>query len=199
MLDTLFCVFCVVFILASAVLSLLILAGIWWRESSGQSQLQVVVLGDAGRSPRMQYHCLSLVQLDFNVDLIAYGGSPLISGLRKSQRLTHHMLSEPPSFLTGLPTILRYILKVLYQTANLFWVILLRTKKPSHVLMQNPPAIPVLLVLVVVCLLRGSKLIVDYHNYGHTILALSLGKGHALVQFSKVCVPAITLYTVSVR
>ena len=74
MVDTLSCVFCVVFILASAVLSLLILAGIWWRESSGQSQLQVVVLGDAGRSPRMQYHCLSLVQLDYNVDLVAYGG-----------------------------------------------------------------------------------------------------------------------------
>ena len=92
MLDTLFCVFCVVFILASAVLSLLILAGIWWRESSGQSQLQVVVLGDAGRSPRMQYHCLSLVQLDYNVDLIAYGGmlGPRLLTLQTKSLIHHH-------------------------------------------------------------------------------------------------------------
>lgn len=75
MIDALACSFCIVFILGSAVLSMLILAGIWWRERSGESQLQVVVLGDAGRSPRMQYHCLSLVQLDYNVDLVAYGGN----------------------------------------------------------------------------------------------------------------------------
>lgn len=75
MMDVLACSFCIVFILGSAVLSMLILAGIWWRERSGEGQFQVVVLGDAGRSPRMQYHCLSLVQLDYNVDLVAYGGN----------------------------------------------------------------------------------------------------------------------------
>ena len=75
MMDALACLFCIVFILGSVVLSLLILAGIWWREKSGESQFQVVVLGDAGRSPRMQYHCLSLVQLNYNVDLVAYGGN----------------------------------------------------------------------------------------------------------------------------
>ena len=74
-MDALACLFCIVFILGSVVLSLLILAGIWWREKSGESQFQVVVLGDAGRSPRMQYHCLSLVQLNYNVDLVAYGGN----------------------------------------------------------------------------------------------------------------------------
>ena len=75
MMDALACLFCIVFILGSVVLSLLILAGIWWREKSGESQFQVVVLGDAGRSPRMQYHCLSLVQLNYSVDLVAYGGN----------------------------------------------------------------------------------------------------------------------------
>ena len=55
-------------------LSLLLLLGVWWRERSGEGLVQVIVLGDAGRSPRMQYHCLSLVEQHFTVDLIGYGG-----------------------------------------------------------------------------------------------------------------------------
>ena len=39
--------------------------------------------------------------------------------------------------------------------------------------------------MVFACAVRGSKLIVDYHNYGHTILALSLGKKHTLVHLAK--------------
>lgn len=66
--------FTVLVLLAAAALSLIILAGIWWRDESGQGLVQVVVLGDAGRSPRMQYHCLSLVQHKYTVDLIGYGG-----------------------------------------------------------------------------------------------------------------------------
>jgi hypothetical protein len=55
-------------------LGLLILASLRWREQSGVGVVQVVVLGDAGRSPRMQYHCQSLIQQKFSVDLIGYGG-----------------------------------------------------------------------------------------------------------------------------
>lgn len=36
----------------------------------------VVVLGDVGRSPRMQYHALSLAASGFDVDIIGYGGLP---------------------------------------------------------------------------------------------------------------------------
>ena len=55
-------------------LGLLILASLRWREQSGVGVVQVVVLGDTGRSPRMQYHCQSLIQQKFSVDLIGYGG-----------------------------------------------------------------------------------------------------------------------------
>jgi beta-1,4-mannosyltransferase len=37
----------------------------------------------------------------------------------------------------------------------------------------------------IVCLLRGSKLVIDWHNYGYTILGLTLGEQHFLVQISK--------------
>lgn len=36
---------------------------------------------------------------------------------------------------------------------------------------QNPPSIPTFHVALLVSLIRGSKVIVDWHNYGHTILA----------------------------
>ena len=35
----------------------------------------IVVLGDIGRSPRMQYHALSLAKEGFEVDIIGYAGS----------------------------------------------------------------------------------------------------------------------------
>ena len=146
--------------------------------------MQVVVLGDTGRSPRMQYHSLSLVKERFSVDLIGYGGSKLVEELRESDYLTHHQLSECPSF-AALPRLARYAMKALYAVISLTWVMLIRTKKPCHVIVQTPPSIPTLFVAVLVCYLRGSKLIIDHHNYGHTVLALALGTRHPLVKFSK--------------
>ena len=74
MVEVLSALFSLVFLVCSGAIALIILASIWWREKTGEGLVQVVVLGDAGRSPRMQYHCLSLVQLNYSVDLVGYGG-----------------------------------------------------------------------------------------------------------------------------
>lgn len=50
---------------------------------------------------------------------------------------------------------------------------------------QNPPGLPGIAVAWLVCVLRGSRLIIDWHNYGYTIMALSHGRGHLLVQIAK--------------
>ena len=42
---------------------------------SGKKNICIVVLGDVGRSPRMQYHALSFVKTGFNVDIVGYGGT----------------------------------------------------------------------------------------------------------------------------
>jgi beta-1,4-mannosyltransferase len=39
-----------------------------------RTRVQVVVVGDIGRSPRMQYHALSLSKRAIHVDLIGYTG-----------------------------------------------------------------------------------------------------------------------------
>jgi len=39
-----------------------------------ETSVQVVVLGDIGRSPRMQYHALSIAKRGARVDLVGYTG-----------------------------------------------------------------------------------------------------------------------------
>lgn len=51
--------------------------------------------------------------------------------------------------------------------------------------LQTPPAIPTLCIVWMVCRLKGSKMLVDWHNYGYTLLALALGNDHTLVSISK--------------
>lgn len=50
---------------------------------------------------------------------------------------------------------------------------------------QNPPGLPGIAVAWLVCVLRGSRLVIDWHNYGYTIMALSHGRGHLLVKMAK--------------
>lgn len=51
-------------------------------------------------------------------------------------------------------------------------------------LVQNPPSIPTLAVASLTCLLRNTHLVIDWHNFGYSILALKLGANHPLVKVS---------------
>jgi len=44
------------------------------NKSRNDKSVFIVVLGDLGRSPRMNYHCLSLVKLGYKVTMIGYKG-----------------------------------------------------------------------------------------------------------------------------
>ena len=45
-----------------------------FRTAKAGSRACIIVLGDIGRSPRMQYHALSLAKTGFEVDIVGYGG-----------------------------------------------------------------------------------------------------------------------------
>lgn len=64
---------CVALLALSLLLPVLLL-GAWKRgRQAGRAQhVVVVVLGDVGRSPRMQYHALSLAQNGFSVTLLGF-------------------------------------------------------------------------------------------------------------------------------
>lgn len=50
---------------------------------------------------------------------------------------------------------------------------------------QNPPAIPTLPIVKVCASIRNSKVIIDWHNTGWSVLALRLGERSPVVRLAK--------------
>lgn len=158
------------------------------KPVADQQAFHVLVLGDIGRSPRMQYHALSLAQHGADVTLVGYKESALHPDILASNNVHVQPLSPTPQFLKTESRRLFIIygpLKVLFQVWTLLWVLGLKTRHCGYVLVQNPPSIPTLLVAHFICFIRNSRLIIDWHNFGHSILALKLGDSHQLVRISK--------------
>lgn len=142
----------------------------------------VIVLGDIGRSPRMQYHIKSLIQHNYIVDVIGYVESTPLSEITRDPNTRIHNLAPFPDL--NLPSILKYIFKTIWQFLTLL-IALFSVRRPQLVLCQNPPAIPCLLVCSFYCTISRSKLIIDWHNYTHTILALNSSPDRPIVRLAK--------------
>ncbi|TVY81039.1 Chitobiosyldiphosphodolichol beta-mannosyltransferase, partial [Lachnellula suecica] len=149
--------------------------------------VQVLVLGDIGRSPRMQYHAMSIAKHGGRVDVIGYQESTPHPGLINNPLIKIIPLPPPPPILRSkaLPFILAGPLKVLWQIWSLFHTLGYRTKPARWLLVQNPPSIPTLFIAMIICFLRNTHLIIDWHNYGWTILAGTRGEHHPFVTISK--------------
>ncbi|RYP71934.1 hypothetical protein DL771_004537 [Monosporascus sp. 5C6A] len=149
--------------------------------------VQVLVLGDIGRSPRMQYHALSIARHGGSVDLIGYHESPPHPDLLTNPRVKICPLAPPPKLLRSksIPFLIAGPLKVLWQVWTLIWVLGYQTKPARWLLVQNPPSIPTLAVALVVSVLRNTHLMIDWHNYGWTILAGTKGRSHPFVEISR--------------
>ncbi|XP_025152457.1 chitobiosyldiphosphodolichol beta-mannosyltransferase isoform X2 [Harpegnathos saltator] len=173
--------FCLTLILLSF---LLIARKLYLQRFKCSKNICVVVLGDVGRSPRMQYHAISFAKQDYVVDIIGYPGSTPMQEISENANISVHYLQSPPELQNRLPRLLSYIIKVLWQTVNLLWL-LIRRPIPHSLIMQNPPAIPTIPVIWFYCVLMEVQSIIDWHNYAHSIMALSLGKNHALVKLAK--------------
>lgn len=141
-----------------------------------QTRVAVVVVGDLARSPRMVNHARELARSGRPVCLI---------GLRQ------RIFTPPPGVEIaslfswraigrwGLPgAAIRMIL-----TSFQLLAVLLQ-QRPQVVLVQNPPAFPSLLAAwIATCLLR-ARFIIDWHNYGYSMLAMRLPQNHAIVRLS---------------
>ncbi|OJI91490.1 hypothetical protein ASPTUDRAFT_198452 [Aspergillus tubingensis CBS 134.48] len=153
-----------------------------------KTTVQILVLGDIGRSPRMQYHALSVARNGGQVDIIGYHESDVHPEISSHPRISIVPLPPHPSCLQTSNKLLFLLfgpLKVLFQIVCLFWILAYRTKPAKWLLVQNPPSIPTLAIASLVCFLRHTQLLIDWHNFGYTILALKLGDSHPLVRFSK--------------
>ncbi|XP_011172792.2 chitobiosyldiphosphodolichol beta-mannosyltransferase [Solenopsis invicta] len=155
------------------------------RKFKSGKNVCVLVLGDIGRSPRMQYHAVSFAREGFTVDIIGYPGSPPIREISENARVRVHYLRPPPELRDRLPRLLCYVIKVVWQTVDLSWM-LLRKHMSDLLITQNPPAIPTIPVCWLYCALIEAQFMIDWHNYAHSIMALSLGENHILVILAKI-------------
>jgi len=146
-------------------------------------QVGVVVLGDLGRSPRMRYHAESLAESGHQVALIGYEGSDLPRTVRDNPNITIRHINKF-SVPLMLPKLLQYFLKTIFQSLYLLLCLPVMSKLDC-ILVQTPPGVPALPVLSLYCLVKGSRLVVDFHNYSDTILAMSCGKSHPLVRLTR--------------
>lgn len=148
----------------------------------------VLVLGDIGRSPRMQYHVLSLAEMaGKTVHVVAYGGSACLSSLAQHPRVHFHYLPAelPLSKTSRLLWFWGAFLKISRQIAALIYILLWAIPRgKQYLLLQNPPSIPTLLVAHFIRLCRPTRLVIDWHNFGYSILALSRPASHPVVRIS---------------
>jgi beta-1,4-mannosyltransferase len=57
--------------------------------------------------------------------------------------------------------------------------------RPDFILLQNPPAIPTLPVCWLFSLALWADFVVDWHNYGYSLMAIAIGEKNPIVQVSR--------------
>jgi len=147
----------------------------------------VVTLGDLSRSPRMLYHAQALASVSVEVDLVGYQNSAPLCCISKSG-IRLHRLASPSAKRHRLSRLgfLAYSLgRVVSEHLSLLWLLLFRTNKPDVILVQTPPAIPTLLTALIAARLRSARLVIDWHNFGYTMLALRLPPTSLFVRFAR--------------
>ena len=111
--------------------------------------------------------------------------SPLLEELAQHKLVTIFPLKLHPRLLRFFPFLISGPLKVLWQVGDLVTVLGWKTKHSTWILVQNPPSIPTLAVAVITCFARRTRLLIDWHNYGWSILAGTRGAKHPFVRVSK--------------
>ena len=164
----------------AAIVFFTILAALLMRFRKGgmdtKPLVQVIVLGDIGHSPRMQYHALSLAATGkVCVELIGFKGSKPLSEVVSHADIKIRYLRQlhiPPSW--KVPFVIYAVLKVVFETVQLLFVLVTAAYRPEVLLVQTPPAVPSMLVCAFVSVVSGSKLILDFHNITHMHLAAKI-------------------------
>ena len=142
--------------------------------------LAILVVGDLNRSPRMLNHCIALNEAfpDINeISLIGYNGGDIRSDITNNSKIKQYYISQGINkCLRKLPRIFFIfvaLIKIILQTLSLTWILLFKIPKFRFLILQNPPGIPSMLICWLICKFRGGKFIIDWHNYGYTILKVN--------------------------
>ncbi|CAM9463698.1 unnamed protein product, partial [Ectocarpus sp. 13 AM-2016] len=168
----------------------------------------ILVLGDVGRSPRMQYHAMSLASHGVRVTLIGYSGERCISAVENSPRVDTSRRFDPPlsgpwgKSLKQRAYLLFAGVKAVVLLARVMYELVLvagrsgagggavadsgsfgGALRPDAILVQNPPSLPGLACVYLACLLRRCAMVLDWHNLGFTMFGC--GPRHPLVWITR--------------
>jgi beta-1,4-mannosyltransferase len=145
----------------------------------------VIVLGDLARSPRMRRHAECLAAAGVAVDVVGYVDTPLADVAPWRETIRVRALAPPAGAATGggrraggmrLPRAVGRLARDMLGIGAALW-----RSPPDWVIVQNPPAVHVLPLLSVLCRWRRCRLVVDWHNFGWTMLALRRGRRSRVV------------------
>jgi beta-1,4-mannosyltransferase len=133
----------------------------------------------------MQYHALALAVNEGEVDLVGLEGSPVHAALTAEPRVRTHRLADRHFTSRAAKGRSRFVwmsaARASGQAAALLST-LLRLPKPDVILVQNPPSVPTLSAAWTAARIRGARLVIDWHNLSHTVLAVRLGETHRAVR-----------------
>ncbi|KAF6823055.1 glycosyl transferase group 1 [Colletotrichum plurivorum] len=156
-------------------------------EDPKDDHIQILVLGDIGRSPRMQYHALSVMKHGGRVDLVGYKETARLPDLVGNERVALYPLPPLPDVFkwNTLPFLINKPSKAVWQAWSVFYVLAYTAPPARWIIIQNPPSVPTLHVALLVSLLRGSHLLIDWHNYGWSIMATGRRSWNPLIWMYK--------------
>lgn len=133
----------------------------------------------------MQYHAASLAAAGGEVDLIGLEGAAPAVAVSGNPRIRCHRLPDRAFAGRAKGGIRKFVfasaLRAAGQGLRLF-ATLMRIPKPDVILVQNPPAVPSLSIAWLAARLRGARLVIDWHNLSHTIVAVKVGDHHRAVK-----------------
>ena len=137
----------------------------------------------------MQYHALSLAReaSTSRVFLVGYRGERAVPAVEAETKITQVLLAADllPRPRARALYLLYAPLKAVLQLLQLMWTLLVVLPRANVLLLQTPPAVPVLIAVWVVRLLRGGAVVVDWHNLGFSVLSHALGNArHPFVRIS---------------
>ena len=145
----------------------------------------VIVIGDLGRSPRMQYHAASLAAAGGEVDLIGLDGAAVMPALATDPRIRVHRMHDRGFANRARGGVRRFVFSSLARGIGQglrLLRILMGIPKPDVILVQNPPAFPALFIAWLASRLRGARFVIDWHNLSHTMAAVKVGDRHRAVK-----------------
>ena len=139
----------------------------------------VVVVGDLARSPRMVNHARELARCGFRVWLVGYRDREFAVPEGVLVRALHWPRNRNGPAGWSLP---RAGLRMGWALFDLLAVVL--RLRPDTILVQNPPAFPTLLAAWIGSRMVRARFVLDWHNYGYSMLALRLGRDHWITRIA---------------